>query len=166
MRSLVVIEFGVGGQTGVQMRHGVILVETDVPAFDAAPETFVEDVVEGAAAAIHADLNVSCEQAGGEGVGRELCALVGVEDLGPTLAKRPAQGIETEDAVLGVGKRPSEHIATVPVDDCDQVHEATKHRYIGDVSAPDLVDMRNRQIAQKTGIELVSLAGEPLLLMG
>ena len=36
----------------------------------------------GAAAAIDADLNVGCEQAGGEGIGCELCALVGVEDLG------------------------------------------------------------------------------------
>ena len=60
----------------MQLRHGVILVEIDVLILDAAPEAFAEDVVEGAAAAIHADLNVGCEQAGGEGVGRELCALV------------------------------------------------------------------------------------------
>ncbi len=62
MRSLVVIEFEVGGQTGVQLRHGAILVETDAPVFDAAPETFVEDVVEGAA--VHDDLNVRCKQGG------------------------------------------------------------------------------------------------------
>ena len=55
-----------------------------------------------AASAIHADPNVGSEQAGGEGIGRELCALVGVEDLGSTFAERLAQGIETEDAVQSV----------------------------------------------------------------
>ena len=47
----------------------------------------------------------------------------------------------------------------MPVDDSNQVHEATQQRHIGDVSAPDLVDMRNRQVAQQIGIALVSLAG-------
>ena len=37
-----------------------------------------------AATAFDADLNVGCEQAGGEGIGCELCALVGVEVLGPS----------------------------------------------------------------------------------
>ena len=77
-----------------------------------------------------------------------MCALVSVDDRGPTLAERLAQSIETENAVQGVGKLPGEHVAAVPVDDSDQVHEASQQRYIGDVCAPDLVDMRNRQIAQ------------------
>ena len=142
----------------MQLRHGVILVEIDVLILDAAPQAFAEYVVEGAASAIHADLDVGCEQAGGEGIGRELCALVGVEDLGSTFAERLAQGIETEDAVQGVGELSGEHVAAVPVDDCDQVHEAAQHRHIGDVSAPDLVDMRNRQIAQQIRIAFVPLA--------
>ena len=154
----MVVEVEVCGQPILQLTHCVILVEIDVLVFDAAPQAFAEDVVKGAAAAIHADLNVGCAQSGSEGIGRELCALVGVEDFGPTLAERLAQGIETEDTVLGVGKLPGEHIATVPVDDSDQVHEATKHRYVGDVCAPDLVDVGNRQVAQKIRIELVSLA--------
>ena len=37
-----------------------------------------------------------------------------------------------------------------------QVHEATQHRHIGDVSPLDLVDMRNRQVTQEIRIELVS----------
>ena len=155
MWSLMVAEVEIGGQSSVQLRHCVILVETDIFVLDAAPKAFAEDVVEGAASTVHADLNVGCEQADGEGIGRELCALVGVEDLGPTGAERLTQGIETEDAVQGVGKLPSEHITAVPVDDSDQIHEATQQRHIGDVSAPDLVDMRNRQVAQKIGIALV-----------
>ena len=81
------------------MAHRVIPVEIDVLILDAAPEPFAENVVERAAAPVHADLNVGCEQGGRESIGRELCALVGVEDLGPPLAERLAQGIETEDAV-------------------------------------------------------------------
>ena len=99
-----------------------------------------------------------CEQGSRESIGRELCALVGVEDLGPTLAECLAQRIETEDAVQGVGQLPGEHIAAVPVDDSNQVHEATPQRHIGDVSAPDLVDMRNWEVAQEIGIALVPLA--------
>ena len=114
-------------------------------------------LIEGAAAAVHADLDVGDLQAGDEDISCELCALVGVEDLGPTLAERLAQGIETEDTVQRVGKLPGEHIATVPVNDSDQVHKATKHRHLGDVCTRDLVDMRNRQIAQEIGIELVAL---------
>ena len=63
MRSLMVAEVEAGGQTGLQLTHRVILVEIDVLVFDAAPQTFAEDVVEGAAAPIHADLNVGSEQA-------------------------------------------------------------------------------------------------------
>ena len=117
---------------------------------------FAEDVVESAA--VHADLNVGCEQAGGEGIGCELCALIGVEDLRSTHAGRLTQSIETEDAVQSVGKLPSEHITTVPVDNSNQVHEAPQQRHLGDVCAPDLVDMRNRQVAQKIGIALVPFA--------
>ena len=95
----------------MQLTHRFILVEIDVLVFDTAPKAFAVDVVEGAAAAIHADLNVGCEQAGGEGIGRELCPLVGVEDLGSTDAERLVQGIETKDAVQSVGKLPREHIA-------------------------------------------------------
>jgi len=64
----MVVEVEVGGQTGLQLTHRVILVEIDVVVFDAAPQAFAEDVVEDAAAAIHADLNVGREQAGGKGL--------------------------------------------------------------------------------------------------
>lgn len=37
MRSLMVVEVEIGGHPGVQLTHGVILVEIDVFIFDAAP---------------------------------------------------------------------------------------------------------------------------------
>ena len=87
-------------------------------------------------------------QAGCEGISYELCAQVGIEDRGSTLAERMAQSRETECAIQGVGKLPGEHIAAVPVNDSDQVHETSQQRHIGDVCTPDLVDMPNRQIAR------------------
>ena len=44
---------------------------------------FAVDVVEGEAAIVEADLGVGCEHAGGGGADCELCALAGVENLGP-----------------------------------------------------------------------------------
>ena len=79
--------------------------------------------------------NVGCDQAGGEGIGRKLCVLVGIEELGSTLDERLVQGIETEDAVQGVGKLLDEQIAAVPVDDSDHGHEATQQRHIGNTCA-------------------------------
>ena len=151
----MVVEVEVAGQSGLQLAHRVVLVEIDVLIFDATLQAFAEYVVEGAAAAVHADLDVGCRQAGGEGIGRELCALVDVENLGAPLAERFVQGIKAEDAVQRVGELPREHVAAVPVDDSDPVHEAPQHRHVGDVSAPDLVDMRNRQVTQEIRIELV-----------
>ena len=37
------------GQTGAQRSYRIFLFEIDVPAFDAAPLTFTEDIVQAAA---------------------------------------------------------------------------------------------------------------------
>ncbi len=58
------VEVEVGGQVGLQLARQVILVERDVLGFDAARLACAADVVEGAAEAFDADLNVGCEQAG------------------------------------------------------------------------------------------------------
>ena len=84
---------------------------------DAARKPFTEDIVEGTAAAVHGDLNVGGEQAGSGRIGRELRALVGVEDCGSASAEGLAQFNEIECAIQGVGQLPGEHIADVPVDD-------------------------------------------------
>ena len=77
--------------------------------------------------------------------------------LGPTRAERFVQDIKAEDAVQEFGKLPGEHVAAVPVDDSDQVHEAPQQRHIGDVCAPDLIDMDNRQVALQIGKALATL---------
>ena len=81
--------------------------------------------------------------------------MVGGEDIGPTLAERRAQGIETVDIDLRVEKLLSEHTAAVPVDVSAQALEALQHRLIGDASAPDLVDVDDSQIVQENEIGIV-----------
>ena len=73
----MVVEVEIVGQSSMQLAHGVVLVEIDVLTFDDAPQAFAEDVVEGAAAVVYADLNVGGERACGDGIGRELHALAG-----------------------------------------------------------------------------------------
>jgi len=44
MWSFMIVEVEIGGQPSVQLTYSVILAEIDVFIFDAAPETFAEDV--------------------------------------------------------------------------------------------------------------------------
>ena len=79
MGSHIVIDIEGVGQTEFQCRDGVIVVDVDILVLDAAPESFVEDVVEGPAAAVPADLDLCVEQCPGQGMGGEWGALVGVK---------------------------------------------------------------------------------------
>ena len=95
MRSFIVVEDEIVLQPVLQLMHRVILDEMDVLIFDAAPKAFAKDIIEGATASVHADLDVGGLQAGGEGIICELCALVGVEDPGSALAEPMARSSET-----------------------------------------------------------------------
>ena len=77
-----------------------------------------------------------------------------------------AQSSETGCAIQGVGKPPGEHMAAVPVEDSDLVHETSQQRHIGDVCAPELVDMPNREIAQEIGIDLMAFIWCAALFLG
>jgi hypothetical protein len=50
--------------------------------FDAAPEPFHKDVIQGPTASVHADGNAVRLEYASEGVSGELAALIGVENLG------------------------------------------------------------------------------------
>ena len=71
--------------------------------------------------------------------GGELHALVGVEDFGLAMLEGLLEGIETEQAVQGVGELPGQDEAAVPVHDRHKIHETVRHGDIGDVGAPDLI---------------------------
>ena len=65
---------------------------------------------------VHAHLNALRQQHAGEGLAGELAALVGVEDLWPTLAQGPLSRAATQKSTSRVlGQPPGQHVAAVPV---------------------------------------------------
>lgn len=106
------------------------------PSTVATPKSFAEGIVEGAAPAVHADLNFGRLQAGGESFGCELCAWVGVGELGSPLGQGLPLRIKTDVTVHCVGDLSGEEIAVVPANNCDLIDETTRKRKRGDVGAP------------------------------
>ena len=111
VRPLGVVEVKVTLQPDGQDRHGGILFQVDILVLDCAPETLHEDIVHHLAATIHANANISLLQAGGEGVGCELRALVGVEDLQFAKCQRLIQSHQTEVNIQRVREPPGDHVA-------------------------------------------------------
>jgi hypothetical protein len=71
-----------------------------------------------------------------------------VKDFWPTLLQRLLKSYLAETSIQGVGKLPSQHIATKPVQDGHQIHEAAGHSNVGYIATPDLVAADDSQIAQ------------------
>ena len=90
-----------------------------------------------------------------ERVGRELDALISVEDLGAALGQSRVERFQAEPPVERVRQLPSDHIATEPVQNGDQIHKPVLHRQIGNVSTPDLPRMGDRYPAQQIRIDPV-----------
>ena len=61
---------------------------------------------------------------------------------------------------------PTQHEPAEPVHDCDQVQEAVRHRNVGDVRAPDLIDAINHDSLQQIGIDLVACLGPAQIRLG
>ncbi len=87
VKALMIVEVDVVAEASIEVRHGLMKVEIDMFVFDGAPETFVEDVVESPATAVHADANARCFQAAGKVQRGDLRTLVTVEDCRLILAQ-------------------------------------------------------------------------------
>src|SRR5690606_8656590 len=79
---LEVVELEVALDAASRFARRVVGVQVHLLVLQRAPQPLDEDVVDAAALAVHADLHAAPQQGPGEGVGRELRALVGVEDAG------------------------------------------------------------------------------------
>jgi len=118
--------------------------EVDTLVFDAAPEPFNEDIVVVTALAVHADPDAMLFENAREDFTRKLDTLIRVKDFRCSMALQGLlQSIDTEVRVHGVGYPPGQHLAAVPVDNGDQVHEAPDQRDITDVSCSNLVGAIN-----------------------
>ena len=83
----------------------LVCLQVHLLVLDAAPQPFHEDVVHAPAPAVHAHLNALRQQHAGEGLTGELAALVGVEDLWPTLAQGLFQSRNTKVYLQCQGRR-------------------------------------------------------------
>ena len=155
MYPLLVVEFEIVLQTGLQFGYCAVLIQVNVLVFHGSPQTFDENIIQSPPPAIHADADVSVQQHLRERMTGELHALVGVENHRRVSFQRLLQRIDAEGCVHSVGQLPRQHIAAVPVDYRDQIHEASRHRDISDVGAPDLIDPVDLHVAQQVRIDLV-----------
>ena len=134
--------------------------QMDLLIFDRAPQPLDEDVVQEAAAAVHRDRDPGRQQLAGERGAGELRALVGVEYARRAVTRqRLLQRLDAEPAVHRVRQPPGQHRAARPVDHRHQIQKAVRHRNVGDVGGPDVVRLRDRQVAKKIRIYLVFRSG-------
>jgi hypothetical protein len=139
-----------------QIQAAVEVAGVDQLVLERAPQTFDEDVVERAAAAIHADRDAALLERRQE-IGRgKLRALIGVPDLGLAEAERRVERGQAEAGLHRIGKFPTEHEAAVPVHHGDQVQEAAAHRNVSNIGAPDVVGPEDLHAAQQIRVDLVT----------
>ena len=151
----MVVELEVVGQAVIELWDALVVPQVDVLVLHRAPEALDEGIVQSPTPAVHADEDLVCLEPLGELAAGELGTLVGVEDAGLVLSERAVQGLQAKARVEGVGQRPGEHIAAVPVDDGDQIQEPEGHRHIGDVGGPHEVRVAKLHVADEVGVDRV-----------
>lgn len=159
MRPLGVIKVEISIQARDGLMNSLVAVQVDFFVFDTPPESFDEDIVQGPAAAIHADGHLMIFENPGERIARELRALITIEDFRFRPKKSPIKGADAEIAVQCGRDLPTEYIARVPVDDRDQIDEPSHQADICDVSAPDLVYSVDFYTSQEVRVYLMPGSG-------
>ena len=141
-----------------QARHVVLRVDIDILRLDGTPEALYPDVVLAASTAIHADPDAESLASGQPQAARILAALVGVDDLRRAMGFRcQPEHRNTVLLVQRVVQSPCHDTAAVHVYYRRQVHEPVKHRYIGDVNAPDLIGEGYVEATEQIGHRVLRL---------
>ncbi len=107
MRSLIVVEGEVAADTPPSLRGGAVLTQIDFLVFQAAPESFDENIIKDSATAAHANSNLVLGEDTGPASADKLNSLIGVTDLrGSVLFQGPAERPHTEVAFQGIARVP------------------------------------------------------------
>src|SRR5215213_2919813 len=97
MRSAAVVEAEIPADRGAGLGDRIVSSQVDLFVLDRSPEALDEDVVAPSTLAVHADRDPVPGQHAGEYLAGELAALIGVEDLRPTMASQSLfQGLDAE----------------------------------------------------------------------
>ena len=158
MAAAVIVILDVVPNALSQARHVVLRVDIDILRLNGTPEALYPDVVLAAAAAIHADPDAESLASGQPQAARILAALVGVDDLRRAMGFRcQPEHLNTVLLVQRVVQSPCHDTAAVHVYYRRQVHEPVKHRYIGDVNAPDLIGAGYVEATEQIGHPVLRL---------
>ncbi len=154
METLEVVESEVVSYVQSCFPDRCILFEIDLLVFQGTPETFHKDVVVNSPSAVHADGDATGFQDFGEPVGRELGALVRVEDLRPASLKGIRQRFDAEVDLHCYGHSPGNDIPAEPIHDGNKVDETLLHPNIGYVSRPYLIRTIDHYVPEQVWILL------------
>ena len=159
MKPLAVVEVEVFVQTLDRLRHAFVIVQVNFFIFDAAPQSFNEDVVQGSTTSIHTDGDLALFENAGECVTRKLHTLIRIENLRRGLCQRLLQRARAEIRFQCGRDFPRQNLTRVPVNDRCQINKAAGQANIRDVCAPDLIDAFDFQPSQQVRINLMAGAG-------
>lgn len=128
-------------------------MQIDCLLLEGPPQAFDEDVIQISASPIHGYLDLGIGQRGDPGGARELRSLVRVHYLWlAVFGDGFAQCLDAEAGVQSVREPPRQHLARRPIHDRYQIQEPTPHWDVGNITAPNLVRARNRQLPQQVWI--------------
>ncbi len=130
-------------------RNRRICLQINLFIFQTPPQTFAKNVIEAASLAVHADANVMIRQRRDKNFASKLDALICVENFRLAVAiHRLLQRIDAERFVHGVRQFLGQNQATVPINHSHQIQKSARHRNVGNVAAPHLMNPVDRHIPQ------------------
>ena len=133
----------------------VILMEVDLFVLEASPEALRENVVEGPAFSIHADLNIPALETLQVAGACEVAALVTVPDRRGRDIESPIHAVQDKGHLQGVINLPGDDIAREPVDGRHQIHPSVAKSNICDIDAPNMVGRAGNHASEKIRIDPV-----------
>jgi hypothetical protein len=166
METLEVVKSEVVSDAQACFPDRCILFEIDLLVFQGTPETFHKDVVVNPSSAVHADGDAFCFQDSGEPAGRELGALVRVEDLRSASLKGIRERFDAEVDLHCYGRSPGNDVPAEPIHDDNKVDETLLHPNIGYVSRPYLIRTINNYLPEQVWILLGPRVGLTQTLLG
>src|SRR5258708_19670495 len=167
MQAILIVELKIRFQPSFRIRYRLIIFEIHLLILDASPESFDENSVQSSPAAIPTDANSCCLQATSKIHTGKLHSLVVVKNLGSRLRKCLVERFETKRGFQGDRSSPSENRATEPVNDGDQIQEASLQADIRNICTPTLIDAIDAHSTPQIWIPhlLLSLLTQPRPLL-
>lgn len=86
-----------------------------------------------------------------------MTALVGVDDLGFSVAESSPQAAQDELLLQAVADLVVHYLAAVPVDDNKQVQKALLERQVGNVDSPNLITVIDNEISQQVWSDILGM---------